>query len=190
MSPRGFEPTIPENEQLQTQALDGAATESCTVIDYVITDQVFIIIIIIIIIISFMQGIYSYIPETNYIPTEYSVAAILLLLFMVLISLVSMLNLLYFYISTFRSMCSVPIMAVFYSSLTSMLIKIQPDATVSRYLFTAKSLYMFRVSQHPSSGVLKTVTVTSGTGHNTGTATSFQSCLIIISVQLLPSNVA
>ena len=53
-----------------------------------------------------------------------------------------------------------------------MLIKIQPDATVCRYLFTAKSLYMFRVSQHPSSGVLKTVTATSGTGHNTGTATS------------------
>jgi len=32
------------------------------------------------------------------------------------------------------------------------------DATVCRYLFTAKLLYMFRVSQHPSSGVLKTVT--------------------------------
>ena len=55
-----------------------------------------------------------------------------------------------------------------------MLIKIQPDATVYRYLFTAKSLYMFRVSQHPSSGVLKTVTAASGTGHNTGTATSLQ----------------
>ena len=27
----------------------------------------------------------------------------------------------------------------------SMLIKVQPDATVCRYLFTAKSLYMFRV---------------------------------------------
>ena len=40
----------------------------------------------------------------------------------------------------------------------SMLIKIQPDARVCRYLFTAKSLYMFRVSQHPSSGLLKTVT--------------------------------
>ena len=55
-----------------------------------------IIIIIIIIIISFMQGIYTYIPETNYIPMEYSVAAILLLLFIVLISLVSVLNLLCF----------------------------------------------------------------------------------------------
>ena len=56
----------------------------------------------------------------------------------------------------------------------SLLIKIQPDATVCRYLFTAKSLYMFRVSQHPSSGVLKTVTAASGTGHNIGTATSLQ----------------
>ena len=55
------------------------------------------------IIISFMQSIYTHIPETNYVPREYSVAAILLLLFMVLISLVSVLNLLYFYISTFRS---------------------------------------------------------------------------------------
>jgi len=59
-----------------------------------------------------------------------------------------------------------------------MLIIIQPDATVCRYLFTAKSLYMFRVSQHPSSGVLKTVTAASGTGHNTGTATSLQRGLI------------
>jgi len=60
----------------------------------------------------------------------------------------------------------------------SMLIKIQLDATVCRYLFTAKSLYMFRVSQHPSSGVLKTVTTASGTGHNIGTATSLQPDLI------------
>jgi hypothetical protein len=56
--------------------------------------------------------------------------------------------------------------------------KIQPDATVSRYLFTAKSLYMFRVSQHPSSGVLKIVTAASGTGHNIGTAASLQRGLI------------
>jgi hypothetical protein len=48
-----------------------------------------IIIIIIIIIIFFMQGIYTYIPETNNVPREYTVAAILLLLFMVPISLVS-----------------------------------------------------------------------------------------------------
>jgi hypothetical protein len=37
---------------------------------------------------------------------------------------------------------------------------------------------MFRVSEHPSSGVLKTVTAASGTGHNIGTATSLQRCLI------------
>jgi len=57
-----------------------------------------------------------------------------------------------------------------------MLTKIQPDSTVCRYLFAAKLLYMFRVSQHPSSGVLKTVTAASGTGHNTDAG--------------LPSNVA
>jgi len=55
-----------------------------------------------------------------------------------------------------------------------MLIKIQLGTSVCRYLFTAKLLYMFRVSQHPSSGALKTVTAVSGTGHNTGTATSLQ----------------
>ena len=41
------------------------------------TEVFTIIIIIIIIIISFMQAIYSYIPETNYIFREYNVAAIL-----------------------------------------------------------------------------------------------------------------
>ena len=66
-----------------------------------------------------MQGIYTYIPEANYAPREYSVAAVLLLLFMAFISLVLVLNILYFYISTFRIICSVPNMAVFCSSLTS-----------------------------------------------------------------------
>ena len=37
---------------------------------------------------------------------------------------------------------------------------------------------MFRASQHPSSGALKTVTATSGIGHNVGMATSFQRGLI------------
>ena len=66
-----------------------------------------------------MQGIYTHIPETNHVPREHGVAAILLFLFMVLISLLAVSNLLYFYISTFRSMCAVPNMAVFCSSLTS-----------------------------------------------------------------------
>jgi hypothetical protein len=75
--------------------------------------HIIIIIIIIIILISFMQGIYTYIPETNYVPRQYSVAAILLFLFMVHTSLAPVLNLLHFYISTFRSMCAVSNMAVF-----------------------------------------------------------------------------
>ena len=41
-------------------------------------------------------------------------------------------------------------------------------------IYLLQSLYMFPVSQHPSSGVLKTVTAASGTGHNIGTATSLQ----------------
>ena len=44
---------------------------------------IIIIIIIIIVVVSFMQGIYTYIPETNCVPTEYTVTAILLLLFIV-----------------------------------------------------------------------------------------------------------
>jgi len=66
-----------------------------------------------------MQSIYIYIPETNHVPREHRVAAILVLLFMVLISLVSALTPLYLYVSTFRSMCAVPNMTVFCSSLTS-----------------------------------------------------------------------
>jgi len=50
---------------------------------------IIIVVVIIIIIISSMQGIYTYIPETKHVPREYIVAAVLLLLFMVLISLVS-----------------------------------------------------------------------------------------------------
>ena len=80
---------------------------------------IIVIIIIIIIIISFIQGNYAHIRETNYVPREYSFAAVLLLLFMVFISLVPVMNVLYFYISTFRIMCAVPNMAVFCSSLTS-----------------------------------------------------------------------
>jgi hypothetical protein len=78
-----------------------------------------IFVIIIILGISFMQGIYTYIPETNHVPREHYVATILMILFMVHISLVSALTPLYLYVSTFRSMCAVPNMAVFCSSLTS-----------------------------------------------------------------------
>jgi len=64
-----------------------------------------------------------------------------------------------------------------------MLIEIEPYATVCRYLFTSKLLYMFRASQRPSSGVLKTVTAAFGTGHNTGAATSLQRGLIRVTLQ-------
>jgi hypothetical protein len=47
-----------------------------------------------------MQGIYTYIPETNHVPKQYNVAAILSLLFMVPISLAPAFALMYFYIST------------------------------------------------------------------------------------------
>ena len=60
------------------------------------------------------------------------------------------------------------------------------DATVCRYLFTAKLLYMFRLSQHPSSGVLKTVPAASGTGHTTCTATLLQRGLIGTAVPFRP----
>ena len=55
-----------------------------------------------------MQGIHTHIPETNHVPRGYIVAAILSLLFMVPVSLVLALALLFFYVSTFRSMCAVP----------------------------------------------------------------------------------
>jgi len=66
-----------------------------------------------------MQGIYTYIPETNHVSREYSVSDILSLLFVVPISPVPALAVLYFYVKTFRSICAVPNMAVVCSSFTS-----------------------------------------------------------------------
>jgi hypothetical protein len=66
-----------------------------------------------------MQGIYTYIPATNHVPREHCVVTILMLLFMLPILLGPALTPLYLYVSTFRSMCAVPNMAVFCSSLTS-----------------------------------------------------------------------
>jgi hypothetical protein len=80
---------------------------------FIIIFIIMIIIIIIIIGISFMQGIFAYIPETNHVPRAHSVAAILLLLFMAVISPVPALTLLYFHVSFFQSMCAVLNMVVF-----------------------------------------------------------------------------
>jgi hypothetical protein len=52
----------------------------------------FKIFIIIIIVISFMQGIHTYIPETNHVSRVYSVVAILRVLLMVHVTLSSILN--------------------------------------------------------------------------------------------------
>jgi hypothetical protein len=45
-------------------------------------------------------------------------------------------------------------------------------------IYSLQSLYVFRASLRPSSGVLKTVTATYGIGHNIGAAVSFQRGLI------------
>ena len=83
---------------------------------------IIIIIIIMRIIVSFIQGSHTHIPETNHVPRGYVVTAILYLLFMVPLCLVPALVLLFFYVSTFRSMCAVPNMAVFCSYLMSLLL--------------------------------------------------------------------
>jgi hypothetical protein len=60
---------------------------------------------------AFMQAVYNYIPETNRVSKVHSVAVIMLLQF-VLRLMLSILNVLHFNISTFRSLCSVHNMAV------------------------------------------------------------------------------
>jgi hypothetical protein len=66
-----------------------------------------------------MQGIHTYIPEINHVSRVYSITAIPCILLMVHITLSSILNSFVLYISTFRSVCAVPNIAVFCSSLTS-----------------------------------------------------------------------
>ena len=60
-----------------------------------------------------MKGIRSHIPETNNISRVYNVAVVLWLQCMVHVMLFLLLNVLYFYISTFRSMYAVPSFACF-----------------------------------------------------------------------------
>jgi len=61
---------------------------------------------------------------------------------MVLVSLVSVLNLLYFYISTFRSTCAVPNMAVFCSSLTSCFLGMYVCMYVCTYVCTYVCMFV------------------------------------------------
>jgi len=66
-----------------------------------------------------MLGIFNYTPETNQVSRVYNVAAILCLKCMTHVMFFLMMNALNFYISAFRCMCTVPIMAVYCSSLIS-----------------------------------------------------------------------
>ena len=66
--------------------------------------------IIIIITITFMQGIYNYIPQTNHVSSLYSVAVVLYLQFVLYVMLFCKLNM---FCSTFHRMCAVPNTAVF-----------------------------------------------------------------------------
>ena len=59
-----------------------------------------------------MHGIHTHIRETNHVPRGYIVAAVLSLLFVVPLFLVPALALLFFYVSTFRSMRAVLNMAI------------------------------------------------------------------------------
>ena len=52
-----------------------------------------------------MQGIYSYTPETNHVYSVNSVAAVLYLQFVLHVMLFDVKCVLYFYISTFSSVC-------------------------------------------------------------------------------------
>ena len=63
-----------------------------------------------------MQGIYNYLPETNYACKVYNVAVILRLCFMVHVRLFLIRNTVNFSTSTFRSICAGHSVAVFCSS--------------------------------------------------------------------------
>jgi hypothetical protein len=100
---------------------------------------------IIIVIISFMQGIYTYIPETNNVPREYIVVAILLLLFMVPTSLVPALALLCFYVTTFRSMC---LLLLLLSSLSSSPPPLSPSPQIFHWIQMVESGFSIRSFEH------------------------------------------
>jgi hypothetical protein len=61
-----------------TPPIPTTTTTTTTIIIIIIIITTTIIIIIIILGISFMQGIYTHIPETNHVPREHCVATILM----------------------------------------------------------------------------------------------------------------
>ena len=64
---------------------------------------------------NFIQIIYNYIPKSNHISTTYIVAALLYSQFVIHV-ITHVTSVLYFYISTFRSMCAVHSVTLFSSS--------------------------------------------------------------------------
>jgi hypothetical protein len=60
-------------------------------------------------VITSVQGTYNHILETNHVSRVYCVAAVLWLKYMVPVMLFPMLNILFFYISTFHSSVQCPI---------------------------------------------------------------------------------
>ena len=89
-------------------------------------------------VISFMQGIYIYIPETNVFRSN-SVAAILQSQLVTDIMLFHTLYLSYSYISTFQSKCAVPSMAVF---LDFVLSRHVGDGSVGLHVFIPQYGYL------------------------------------------------
>jgi hypothetical protein len=61
-----------------TNCEEGSPADFVIIIITTITTTIIIIIIIIILRISFMQGIYTCIPETNHVPREHCVATFLM----------------------------------------------------------------------------------------------------------------
>jgi hypothetical protein len=84
---------------------------------------IIIVVVVVILVITFMQGIYNYICGRNRFSTVYNVAAVPYLQFglQVIFCISPTKYILNVYISTFRSMCALPSMAVFWSSLISCL---------------------------------------------------------------------
>jgi len=93
---------------------------ACSRVKFTFTFTSLLLLLLLLLLLStVMKGIYIYIPETNHVYRVHSVAAVLYLQFMVYVMLFSMLNVLQFYISTYRSMCAVLNMAIFCSCFIS-----------------------------------------------------------------------
>jgi hypothetical protein len=78
---------------------------------------ILLLLLLLLSVITFMQGTYNYIPETRHVSRVNNGAACLLLQFIVDAMLFPTINVLYFYISAFRSMRAVLNTAVFCCSL-------------------------------------------------------------------------